>query len=186
MKRLIIILMLGISLTLTACETGTEKSVQEFNDNSNFDIDLTEEVTDDIKADYTTVKGFGMIQLYDPSFGEVDESLYNYAFDEAFTYYEVTAYPDHSDGGSYLTFVTTSESKYNVFGLSVGDLNTKLELEEILLEYGYDLEDDVDFSLGHDYEFVNGKITINIYTDEDIITVIRVKIEVTNTDKIQF
>jgi hypothetical protein len=117
---------------------------------------------------------------FDPESNQYNTYVYEYPS----TKYTVTAFPDHIDGGSYVTRIVTSDPESEVFGLRIGDSADFTSIDTHLSSFGYVVDQnglsDISFS------FNNGKVRIGFYLEDGIIAVMTINIEVTNRDGIIF
>lgn len=50
---------------------------------------------------------------------EENESIFSYIDENPDTYYEVTAYPDYSSKGSFVTSISTTDPNIELFGVNI-------------------------------------------------------------------
>ena len=164
---LIIILIMCISF-LSACESRKE-CIDELNATFNGGLKFAEKAPSDPRK----IDGF----IYEPGFG-----CYSLNSEDGQTSYTISGYPD-SSGDDHITYFTTKNDKYEVFGFSVGDsIESAID---ILSEKGYQVEK----------EFVHGKvmkksiITISVFSGIggiDNIGSIFIRLKTTNKQGITY
>lgn len=191
MKKLFsLIMLIALGVTLSACTIDELDDIPideslDVVENTTFEYPLLQEVDDEIKEQFNIFPGFGIYMMYDKLIeGEVD--LWQLPYDMATTTYSVTAYPDHVDGGSFITEITTSESANEIYGISPGDSVDEETLENMLEEMDFD-EYEIDYGSLYTICTYKGKgSVIRIYLEGDIVKVISVRLVVSNRDNIQF
>lgn len=167
--RFIVIVILIVSLVFSACsQSGVTKEIVELNQNSNLDFEMVAYQSEIESAEgYTAYPGFGC-----SSFRSSDE----------LTTYTVSGFPDCLD--SYrLTGFSTSDPKYNVYGIHVGmDLESAIA---ILKDQKYKkIEED---SSTYTLKFSRGKVTIRLSHDsQNEICALDVYLKTTNKKNVVF
>ncbi len=183
MKKILIVLLFIFLLTGCA-KQRTENIVEDLNESSNFEYGLLIEVTSDIKTHFNISPGFGVYTLFDSSI-EIDiqqESILSYIDEYETTTYDVTAYPDYSDGGEYITMIWTTDPDVHIYDLSVGDSYTEEELSEYMLSLGFTRTNDSENIFMYNKERLN----ISIFVESNIITKMYVRVDITNRWNIQY
>ena len=144
----------------------TFENAAEIVDNSNLDYDLLSKMPKKNPAEDPTriVEGFN----FEKGFG-----CYSLRNDQ--TTYTVSGFPD-SLSSYYVTRFNTTDEKYHVFGIKIGDnINESIK---IMNDNGY--------SLKENYTFKRGIIIIKFLSANDLITEISIKIPSTNIFKVIF
>lgn len=167
-KGFIISILLMMSLVFSACsQDGVTNEIEELNKNSNLDFEMTAYESQLESAEgYESFPGFGC-----NSFRSSDE----------LTTYTVSGFPDCLD--SYrLTGFSTSDPKYNIYGIHVGmDLES---VSAILKEQKYQrIEEDNDISR---LDFSRGKVTIRLFHNNNEISSMSVFLKTTNKNNVVF
>jgi len=181
MKKLLLVVFLMFSFfLLSGCNSSeTDDVIFEFNNNSNFEYQLLTEVTDDIKSGFSIAYGFGMYRLVDQSIENATiEDLAAYIIIHPTTFYTVTAYPDCSDGGDFITYIETTDPDIDLFGISVGDASTQTMVKEQMDANGY-IQDESDESL-----YKNDILRIYVQIEDGTIIKLIVNVKVTNEEGI--
>lgn len=97
--------------------------------------------------------GDGMEVVWDTGIAkEVMGSKYSYEFYDGFVTYTLTAWPDASSGGSYVTEIRITDPTVTVYGLDV--MSSKSEFKETMEELGYTVhtrENDRQVAMRDDY-----------------------------------
>ncbi len=174
-----------LSLLLVLCLSGcvkqkTEKEILKITENSNFKYELLTEVTEDIKTKFNIMHGFGVYILVDLNVDPDIDDINVYMLNHPTTYYHVTAYPDHKDGGNYITRIETSDPKLYVFDLKVGKNYSDSEIFEYMTSIGYSQRNDIKATFENEYA------KIRVYREESIIVKLVVEVIVTNQTGIIF
>ena len=166
-------------------------TVNDFNEFSEFGIDLLYQLKDEDWDHYHVLSGFGMDTIYDNELPEpfIEDDFFDihaYSENNPATFYDITSYPSMIGNYGYVTRIETTDPNNHLFGISVNDQVSEEELSEILNTYHYDLSE---IYLNGDlkiYEFKRSKVTLNIYTEDDVITRFRIKIKVRSIPGIVF
>ncbi len=75
--------------------------------------------------------GFGIDTLVDTSIDPYSVDINEYMLNNPTTYYSITAYPDHWNGGWYIIRIETSDKKIYIYDLWVRDEY----IEDEIIEY---------------------------------------------------
>ncbi|MCF7931893.1 MAG: hypothetical protein K9K93_01875 [Acholeplasmataceae bacterium] len=176
-----IIMIIVLATLLTGCGTKkTEKIIEDLNANSNFEYELLTVVTDDIESRFSTMNGFGMRILVDATLDPQIDDINDYMDNHPTTYYTVTAYPDDSDGGDFITRIETSDPDIYVYDLKVGDPYVEDQINKSMASLGYLPHPEIQLT------YVNDRVRIRVYHHDDLIVKLVVEVEVTNRLGIQF
>lgn len=183
MKKILIILL--FVFLLTGCvKQRTENAVENLNENSNFEYGLLIEITSDIKTQFNISPGFGVYTLYDLSI-QIDiqqEHILSYIDEYETTTYDVTSYPDYSNGGEYITMIWTTDPEIHIYDLSVGDSYMEEELNEYMIYLGFARTNDSADIFMYNRERLN----MSIFVESNIITKMYVRVDITNRWDIQY
>lgn len=195
-KRIFIVLMIVVALSIVGLmvipKMIEKDTVNDLNTYSEFGIDLLYQLSDEDWDDYNVLAGFGMDIIYDielpPPFMEDEEyfNIHEYSETNPVTMYDITSYPNMIGDYGYVTRIETTDPDYHLFGMRVNDHISEQELSEVLNEYHYDLDETFvngDFII---YKYARSKVTINVYTENDVITRFRVSIKVRSIPGIVF
>lgn len=188
MKRILLVLMLLIFLT--GCKEGlSEQSLKDeliadFNKNSNFELELASDVTNDIKNQFTIRYDFGSYSMFDLDIFEDDESSISYNIsDFETTMYSVGGYPDVISNTSKIIYIATSDPSINVYGLSVGQVISIDDIVDIIVEHNFTKTDNIGVG---GVTFQNKAIRLSISVEDGVIREIRVAAITTNNDGVVF
>ena len=162
-------LFLVMSLFFSACseKAGFTKEIEDLVENSNLDFKLTEdEMNLDYSDKYEKQGGFG---------------CYSLISDDGLTRYTVSGYPDCLDDYK-LTGFSTYDSKYNIYGMSVGgDPEAAITTLE---ELSYKKVEDRSNNAASTYK--KGKVFIQIFAENDEIKSISIYLDITNKKNVVF
>lgn len=167
-KGFIITVLLMMTLVISACsQDGVTSEIDELNGNSNLDFEMTA-----YESKLESAEGY---ESY-PGFG-----CKSYRSSDGLTIYTVSGFPDCLD--SYrLTGFSTSDPKYNIYGIYVG-----MDLEnasEILKEQKYrKVEEDSEIDR---IDFRRGKVTIRLFYKNNEISTLDVFLRTTNKKNVVF
>ncbi|MFA7422632.1 MAG: hypothetical protein WCZ00_02735 [Acholeplasmataceae bacterium] len=180
MKKMMMVILVLCFILMGCTRQINEKLINSITENSNFKYALLTEVTEDIKSEFTILDGFGVYMLVDPSINPDEYDVLGFMEDNQTTYYHVTAYPDHIDGGEFITRIDTSDPNIYIYDLSVGDIYSKQELNDYM--------ETIDFYPHEENEsiYINEGVKIRVYKTIDTITQLTVEVEVTNKEGIIF
>lgn len=175
MKRLTIIIIFVFAILLTGCtRQKTERIIEDISQNSNFEYELLTEITENITSKFNIMGGFGVETLVDSNIDPYSVDINEYMLNNPTTYYEVTAYPDYVNGGSYITRISTSDPEIYIYDLSVGDEYTEVEIIEYMRSLGFYPRDSISSI------YVNERVWIRVFLEEGIIIKLVVEVEITN------
>ncbi|MBU1093164.1 MAG: hypothetical protein KKH01_01740 [Firmicutes bacterium] len=181
MKRLTIIIIFVFVILLTGCtRQKTERIIEKISQNSNFEYELLTVVTEDVTSKFNIMGGFGVETLIDANIDPYSVDIYEYMLSNPTTYYDVTAYPDYANGGSYITRISTSDPEIHIYDLSVGDEYTEVEIIEYMESLGFYPRDSISSV------YVNERVWIRVYLEEGIIIKLGVEVEITNRTGIEY
>ena len=181
----------GDKLDLYTCEDlinmgvigdANKSIIDDLNDNSNFELDFITEITEDIIAEYSTLEGFGVYYLVDNSITTNNFSITEYIDNTDATYYEVTSYPDYMSVGDFVTTIVTTDPEIQIYDLFVGKAINSEEINLFMETLDYFLIVDNNYHK----KYTNDRVSINIYFENGIITKLKVDIEITNNEDIQY
>ena len=187
MKKVIICLLL-IFLLAGCVKQRTEHIVEDLNENSNFEYDLLTEITGDVRTSmedrFSSCPGFGVYTLFDKSI-DIDvqqDHIHNHLDEYETTTYDVTAYPDYSDGREYITSIWTTDPEIHIYDLYVGDSYTEEELKEYMTSLGFSLTNNSENIFMYNKERLN----MSIFIENNAITKMYVRVDITNRWDIQY
>ena len=186
MKKIYVVLLL---LLLSGCKGSSNPNdviVKELNENSSLGLELAMEVTDDVKEQYEVIEAFGGYSMYLSNLEDELNAFGGLSYDEI-VYYDITAYPDYRDGGSFVTRILISQEDYHVLGIYVGEVYSQSELETIMYEYDYTYSENRDLEDNGVYSFENHDVNILIQTNVygEVLSFI-VRVDVSNVEGIQY
>ncbi len=168
MKK-IFILLLSALILFTSCSASR---VTDKPEDSELDFWITENVGGVDFSEYTENPGwFGAREYYGKGYSLEDEEYVSYL---------ITAYPDHSSGGSFVTVITVTDPDIAI----VGKLNCASGLnswDKELKDMGFK-QDELSTVSGL---WKSGKITVRI-DQTDGKSIFKISAEVTNVFGIQF
>lgn len=162
-------LFLAVSLFFSACSetAGFTKEIEELVENSNLDFKLTENETNlDYSDKYEKMEGFG---------------CYSLLSEDGLTRYTVSGYPDCLDEYK-LTGFSTYNSKYSIYGISVGGGPEAAiaMLEELSYKKLKDRSSD------NTSVFKKGKAFIQIFAENGEIKSLSIYLDITNKKNVVF
>lgn len=166
MKKILLII-IGLLLMMTSCKVHDK--------NSNLEFYLTEEVTDfDFSKHVPKYGMFGGYQYY--GLGYIPKAMDNGGLqidpDEC-VIYTLTAYPDYSSRGLFVTSIEITDPNVYYFGLNIN--STYEEIEKVMKGLGFKKDKE------NENKFKKGKYIYSFYDN-----VIYLRVEVTNIFGIQF
>jgi hypothetical protein len=157
-KLALVSLMVIMLFSFSGCKSlWTQKTVDDINENSNFEIALLTPAGEADFDGFTVLPGFGITGYIDPRYGEFEnEELAN-----PHVQYDVTSYPDVLMGESHITGIRITDPAIHIYGYSVGDNGA--EFASFLTEKGFD-----EFSSSLTYmKFRQGKVQIRFGLDNE-------------------
>ena len=126
MKKLFVLIIAAlICLPLAACRSGNDKAAQiALEEALKTETDLEFFILDDvIDADFSGFQEiygwFGAREYAPKRYGISDDGSVPQQIPEQCVRYLVSAWPDHADGGAFVTDITVTDPKIRLFGLTV-------------------------------------------------------------------
>ena len=126
MKKLFVLIIAAlICLPLAACRSGNDKAAQiALEEALKTETDLEFFILDDvIDADFSGFQEiygwFGAREYAPKRYGISDDGSVPQQIPEQCVRYLVSAWPDHADGGAFVTDITVTDPKVRVFGLTI-------------------------------------------------------------------
>lgn len=139
MKRIFsLIVCFLLLLCLSACSALDESTAEKINAASNFEFDLLENVEDYDFGGYGAVYGFGVTKYYGTGYELTEDKNGETAAVGEYVSYDVTAWPDESDGGRFITSIYCTDMDVRVLGLTLE--NSLDEFSSVLSDMGFDVE----------------------------------------------
>ncbi len=140
MKQIAFILVL-IMVLVDFSSCSDKETTLEMPEDTNLEFWITQDVKDVDFSDYYEIIGwFGAEQYYGSGYlPELNEDGYE-VDPEYYVKYMITAWPDYSDGGQYITSIDFNDPNITVYGLTVD--SSYDEFERIFSEMGYELSKD--------------------------------------------
>ena len=161
MKKLfVLIIAVLICLPLAACRSGNDKAARiTLEEALKTETDLEFFILDDvIDADFSGFQEiygwFGAREYAPKRYGISDDGSVPQQIPEQCVRYLVSAWPDHADGGAFVTDITVTDPKIRLFGLTID--STAEEFIEKCKLLGYkkvDKPDEWDQAGGNSIEF---------------------------------
>lgn len=174
LKKMVLVVLFGL-MVLSGCQNKVNtKVLDDINSNHNFTYTLTTEVTEEIESLFAVVPGFGVRIFVDPTIDPINDDIDAYMNQHETTFYYVTAYPDHSDEGDFITRIVTSDQTKYIYDLHVGDMYTKAELTTYLYTKGFKQHGEI--LNAYDHQGVRIRVTLV----DDIIQRLSIEVIVTN------
>ena len=174
MKKFFITLSFLLAFTLTLA--GCANQIPTKPEDSTLEFWITQDVSDfDFSEHYEVSGWFGARQFYGK--GYLPESINDEGIavePEHCVKYLVGAYPDESDGGSYIVRIDITDPTVTVYGINCG--SSAAEFENALAEHGYTLQQNDDR-----LQAVYGKVRITLTHNR-----LSIAVEVTNKKGIQY
>lgn len=172
MKRIILMVILFCGLVVAgfviySIVTSTMKNeINDINKNSNLDFQLADDIDNYTIKEFEKEEGFGGYALVNKN---------------KLTRYSVGGFPDCLDDYKIVGF-ETEETKYDIYGISVGDTFDKVV--PVLEAHSYNKEEEN----SNDYVmvFINGKVRIHIFLNGSVIVKLAILLNVTNKENVQF
>lgn len=140
------------------------------NDNSDLELNLLQDMsTDKYPEGFLIEQGFGVYSLCNEKYilEETEDELnfQSLLYSGTVLYYSVTAWPDYSKGGFYITQIHCSDRSIQIFGITLD--SSIEEIIEVLLNNDYKYTLDEDSSAYNIYKFNNNGININFYGNKE-------------------
>ena len=169
--RLLFISLLICLVGFSGCKTiWTQKTVDDINENSNFEIALLTPAEEANFEGFTVLPGFGITGYIDSKYGEFENEA------NPHVQYDVTSYPDVLMGESHVTGIRITDPAIHIYGYSVGD--NGMEFASFLEEKGFD-----EFSASLTYmKFKKGKVWIHFGLDNETQTINSLYVGVDSTN----
>jgi len=109
---------------------------------TNLSLWITEEVDEDSLSSMTYLPGgFGMDIYLDSSYETIDNGDGTYRAPDVHVIYQISAYPDYSDGGSYVTYIGITDPTINVYGLSLSSSQEDIGFRMTLLGFTHQCQE---------------------------------------------
>ncbi|AUD63743.1 hypothetical protein BK010_09120 [Tenericutes bacterium MO-XQ] len=194
-KRILIIVIITAALSIAGLmiipKMIEKDTVNDINRYSEFGIELLYQLSDEDWDNYNVSPGFGMDIIYDkalprPFEGDSFFDIHEYSETNPVVFYDITSYPNIIGDYGYVTRIETTDPDHHLFGLKVNDQVSEDEISEALNEYHYGLDEVYDHGDLVIYEYKRSKVTIDIYTENDVITRFRIRIKVRSIPGIVF
>src|SRR5574344_2153952 len=129
-------LLLVMPALLSSC--GTSINLLPRPENTNLHLWLTQKVTEDDLINMTYLPGMlGGEKYLDYSYALEEGELGN-TLPKEYVSYEITSYPNYSDGGTYVTKIVISDPKISFYGLTIN--STISEFDDALSKSGFQYE----------------------------------------------
>ena len=159
-KLALVSLMVIMLFSFSGCKSiRTQKTVDDINENSNFEIALLMPAKEADFEGFIVRPGFGITGYIDPKYGELEDEANPYV------QYDVTSYPDVLMGESHITGIRITDPAIHIYGYSVG--NNGAEFSSFLEKKGFD-----EFSSSLTYmKFKKGKVWIRFGLDNETQTI---------------
>ena len=150
-KGLLILPLLLSALAFSGCKPiFSERTVEDINENSNFEIALLTPADEVDFSDFNTVPGMGITGYYNKKY---DEYLVE-GIRERYVQYDVTTYPTIVVGKQYVTGIEIMDPDVHMYGYSIGD--NSQDLADFLEDKGFDEF----YNSGHLMKFSKGRVEI--------------------------
>lgn len=171
-KLLITLCVLASALALISCQSP--KSVPKPEDITGLDFWVTEDVSEVDFSEYHIVPGlFGGREYYGTQYVPDTDENGEQTEPPVYVKYTVTAWPDYSDGGSYVTRIVWNDPDVSIFGLTVDSSVSKIT--GTLSALGYDTPTGKRGVLAE-----KDGVSIGMYIGDDGERSLFVSVEVTN------
>ena len=152
-KRLLFVPLLMTVACFSSCRPVlSEKTVEDINNNSNFEIDLLTKVEEGDFEGFGVIPGHGVTGYYDKKYWDMDAD-YDAVY-ACYVRYDVTAYPDVALGEPYVTGIFITDPEIHLYGYTVG--GSSEEFSDILGDKGFEEY----YNNGHLMKFSKGKVEI--------------------------
>lgn len=140
------------------------------NDNSNLELNLLQDMSSDKYPEgFLIEQGFGVYSLCNEKYileeTEDEFDFQRLLYSGTVLYYSVTAWPDYSKGGFYITKIHCSDRSIQIFGFTLD--SSIEEIIEVLLKNDYKYTLDEDSSTFNIHKFNNDGININFLGNKE-------------------
>jgi len=127
MKKLFVLIIAAlICLPLAACRSGNDKAAQialeeALKTETDLEFFILDDVADADFSGFQEIYGWFGAREYAPKRYGISESgiISEQQIPEQCVVYTVSAWPDHADGGAFVTDITVTDPKVRLFGLTV-------------------------------------------------------------------
>ena len=141
MKKIMsLLLTLSFITTLIGCG-NMKQTIPAKPEDTALEFWITENVEDIDFRDYDEIDGwYGAHEYLGKGYqAQIDENNMQ-IHPDSYVSYRITAYPDYSDGGSYVTYITIAAPDVTLYGLSI---QSSMELFDTVFEdMGYQISND--------------------------------------------
>lgn len=130
---------LAVLLLLSSCAVQDKSAAKRINAASDFEFELLENVEEHDFGGYGAVYGFGVTKYYGKDY-ELAKDENGYIIEEGeYVSYEVTAWPDESNGGKFVTAIYCTDMDVRVLGLTLE--NSLDEFSAALSDMGFKVKE---------------------------------------------
>ncbi|MBE6654234.1 MAG: hypothetical protein E7608_02100 [Ruminococcaceae bacterium] len=130
---------LAVLLLLSSCAAQDKSTAKRINAASDFEFCLLENVEEHDFGGYGALYGFGVTKYYGKDY-ELAKDENGYIIEEGeYVSYEVTAWPDESNGGKFVTAIYCTDMDVRVLGLTLE--NSLDEFSAALSDMGFKVKE---------------------------------------------
>lgn len=170
--------MLVCLFALTACNQNKPADTAALiNENCDFELGILQDVRDADLSGFDTIPGFGVTGYYNPEYAASENTEGGYMLDRHLSY-EVTAWPDYADGGSYVTRIECTDEDVKFFGVTLA--SGVDEINSALGDAGFDMQKDTGVTAADVYGAAKDGIAITLTAYADGTKRLTVSAGVTN------
>lgn len=171
-KILNLSILMFLIFLLFGCISGanSRRVATILNDNSNLELNLLQDMSSDKYPEgFLIEQGFGVYSLCNEKYileeTEDEFDFQRLLYSGTVLYYSVTAWPDYSKGGFYITKIHCSDRSIQIFGFTLD--SSIEEIIEVLLKNDYKYTLDEDSSTFNIHKFNNDGININFLGNKE-------------------
>lgn len=183
MKKSVALLagLLGIMLiAFCGCNTEGVPEIPECPEDTDLEFWIVEDVSNISWENYDGTSGWGVQEYYGKGYERFITEDGEKVEREYYVQYKITAWPDYSDGGNYVTGIKITDPAVTVYGLTVN--SSEEEFDAVFQEKGYELYNFEAFNYSRRVASKDG-FTFSI---DEKYHVIRIGATVTNRNNILF
>ncbi len=134
---------LAVLLLLSSCAAQDKSAAKRINAASDFEFELLENVKEHDFGGYGAVYGFGVTKYYGTGYELTKDKNGETVANGEYISYEVTAWPDESDGGKFVTAIYCTDMDVRVLGLTLE--NSLDEFSKALSDMGFKMEESKEY-----------------------------------------
>ena len=180
MKKFLISTLLCLCMvSLTSCTSNADNKIIEKPNDTTLEFWVAQDVSNVDFSEHCQIVGMeGGSQYYGKDYGSIsvdDEQVYDHF---QCVIYTITAYPDYSDGGEFITQIDITDPQVSVYGITCN--SSFDDFDKTFQDLGCTIQDK---GWGHVASY--GVFTISLLSNSEAAK-ISVRVEVTNREGIDF